>query len=88
MKITSLKNTITSGGNTYPLFICFISAKDVLKISAVPNFAEKDTHESIAKNLMQLASFKFSDMSILFVFNFLPAFQAFILIFNFNKVTI
>jgi len=53
MKISSLKNTITSGGNTYPLFICFISAKDVLKISAVPNFAEKDTHESIAKNLIK-----------------------------------
>jgi len=51
MKIQALKNQIVSGGKTYPIYISFIQAQDILKISVVPNYSEKDTDETLANNL-------------------------------------
>ena len=51
MEIIALKQTITSGGRLYPIYIAFIEANKVLEISIVPNFQEEDTEESLAANL-------------------------------------
>ena len=51
MKIQALKNQIVSGGKTYPIYISFIKAEDILKISVVPNFNMADTNETLANNL-------------------------------------
>lgn len=51
MKINALKNTITSGNHNYPIYVAFIKAKDILKISSVPNFSKNDSEEEIAKNI-------------------------------------
>ena len=51
MKIEALKQVINSGGNNYPLYIAFIKASEILKISSVPNFSSKDKEEAIAKNI-------------------------------------
>jgi DGQHR domain-containing protein len=51
MIITVLKDNIISGNRTYPLFIGFMKASDILKVSEVPNFSEFDSDESIAINL-------------------------------------
>ena len=54
MKITALKNIITSGGKTYPLYMAFLKAKDVLDISIVPNFDKSDSDADLAKNIKHM----------------------------------
>lgn len=51
MKIQALKNQIVSGGKTYPIYISFIEAQDILKVSVVPNFSDLDSDETLANNL-------------------------------------
>lgn len=53
MKISALKNTIISGLRTYPIYIAFIKASDVLKYAIVPNFNKSDNDKSIATNLQK-----------------------------------
>ena len=51
MLVTVIKNTITSGIRNYPIYIGFMKAIDVLRVSEVPNFSEREPDESIANNL-------------------------------------
>jgi hypothetical protein len=51
MIITVIKNTIQSGSKHYPVFIGFMKAADVLKVSDVPNFLKDEKESVIAKNL-------------------------------------
>lgn len=43
---------ITSGTKTYPIFIGFLSAADILKISKVPCFERSTRNDSIATNVL------------------------------------
>lgn len=51
MVITVIKETITSGIRHYPIFIGFMKAVDVLKVSDVPNFSSTEKDVDIAQNL-------------------------------------
>ena len=53
MKISALKDTISSGQRNYPIYIAFIKASDVLKYAIVPNFDKSDKDKSIAVNLQK-----------------------------------
>jgi DGQHR domain-containing protein len=54
MEIVALKQNITSGIKNYPIYIAFIEASKILKISIVPNFDKDDPEESLANNLKNL----------------------------------
>lgn len=51
MIVTVIKNTITSGIRNYPIYVGFMKAIDVLKVSDVPSFEENERNESISNNL-------------------------------------
>ena len=51
MEIVALKQIITSGPKKYPIYIAFIEASKILKISIVPNIEASDSQESLANNL-------------------------------------
>ena len=50
--ISAIQGQINSGSNTYPIYIAFMSAADILSVSEVPAFSTSTAHDSIASNVM------------------------------------
>ena len=50
--IQCLQEHIKSGNCTYPVFIGFISASEVLQIAEAPSFSKKTTNQQIAQNIL------------------------------------
>ncbi len=50
--IHALKQVITSGSNSYPVFIGFSSAARILEVAEAPSFDERTTHTQIAGNIL------------------------------------
>jgi len=48
-KFFALRELVDSGGNQFPVFIGFLSADEIIKISAAPAFTEKTHHEALAQ---------------------------------------
>ena len=51
MRIQTLTKKIKTNSRSYPIYIGFLSAKDILKIAEVPNFNLSTSHKEIAGNL-------------------------------------
>lgn len=51
-QIKALQATITAGNHTYPVFIGFLSAADLVKIAEAPAFSSTTSHEQIATNVL------------------------------------
>jgi DGQHR domain-containing protein len=51
--ILCLRDYIRSGNNSYPIFIGFLSAEEVLKIAEAPSFSRNTTHQEIAENILR-----------------------------------
>ncbi|MCC5828560.1 MAG: hypothetical protein JJU36_03850 [Phycisphaeraceae bacterium] len=51
-QITALQQTISAGGHTYPVFVGFLSAADLVQIAEAPAFTPSTTHEQIATNIL------------------------------------
>ena len=52
MIIQSLQQTINSGSQTFPIYIGFVKASDLLKIATVPNFNDNTPNKDIADNIL------------------------------------
>ena len=51
MEVQVLHQIIKSGSRSFPIYIGFIKAEDLLKIAEVPNFSESTPHRDIAQNV-------------------------------------
>ena len=51
-KIVALKQIISSGGHTYPIFIGFLPASQIIEVAAAPAFTQSTFHHDIATNVM------------------------------------
>ncbi len=52
MQLYALENYIKSGTSTYPLYVGFLKAGDLLSIAEVPNFSTKTANYDIATNVL------------------------------------
>lgn len=52
IKIDCLRKTITSGHRTYPVFVGFATASDLLAIGDVPAFRHDTSHSDISSNVL------------------------------------
>ncbi len=52
VKVNVMQKTVTSGGQSFPLYVGFITARDLLKVAEVPNFQPSTSNEEIAKNVL------------------------------------
>jgi hypothetical protein len=50
--ISAIQNQIVSGTHTYPIYIAFMSAADILAVAEVPAFSALTPHDAIAGNVM------------------------------------
>jgi hypothetical protein len=50
--IPAIQNQIVSGTHTYPIYIAFMSAADILAVAEVPAFSTATAHDAIASNVM------------------------------------
>lgn len=50
--ISAIQDQIVSGASTYPIYIAFMSAADILSVAEVPAFTTSTAHDSIASNVM------------------------------------
>lgn len=51
--ILCLRDYIHSGSNSYPIFIGFLPAQEVLQIAEAPSFSRSTSHEQIAENILR-----------------------------------
>lgn len=52
MKINALEQVIRSGQNSYPIYIGFMTATQLMKVAEVPNFKNTTPNQNIASNVL------------------------------------
>lgn len=51
---SALKTQISSGGHSYPIYIGFATAEDILKVASAPAFTADTPHQKIAGNVLSI----------------------------------
>jgi hypothetical protein len=52
MLVEALEKLIISGSNSYPIYVGFLNASDLLRVAEVPNFAKSTPNHDIATNVL------------------------------------
>jgi hypothetical protein len=52
MKIHALEQIVVSGASSYPIYVGFVKAEDLLSVSEVPSFRETTPNHDIASNVL------------------------------------
>lgn len=52
MIVDAIQTQIISGTKTYPIYIAFMPASDILAVSEVPSFGQSTPHDTIATNVL------------------------------------
>jgi hypothetical protein len=51
--IQVLQQTITSGGRSYPVYVGFVCAEDLMEVAEAPAFGKDDSHDEMAARTLQ-----------------------------------